>query len=71
MFNEILYERVKELQRLVWKSDDLMDQETLYDVQDIVADIALALAKEQGKEKELVAEFSWLYRDVIGGIING
>lgn len=55
------YERIKEIQQMVWKDDDRMDQETLFELQDGVADLALAIATDEGCEKDLVASFPWLY----------
>ena len=55
------YNRIKEIQQLVWKDDDRMDQETLFELQDGVADLALAIATDEGCEQDLVATFPWLY----------
>jgi len=55
------YEKIKEIQQLLWKDDDRMDQETLFELQDGVADLALAIATDEGWEKDLVASFPWLY----------
>lgn len=55
------YEKIKEIQRLAWKDDDRMDQDTLFDLQELIADLALAIATNEGKVNDLVYEFPWLY----------
>ena len=55
------YEKIKEIQRLAWKDDDRMDQDTLFDLQELIADLALAIATNEDKVKDLVYEFPWLY----------
>lgn len=56
-----MYEELKEIQKLLWKNDDLMDQETLFELQDKVADITLKAARSEGKIVDLVDSFKWLY----------
>lgn len=56
MYNEIVH-----IQKLVWKDDDRMDQETLFELQENVADLALMIAQKEGKAEQLVKEFPWLY----------
>lgn len=59
---DIVYETVKAIQRLAWKDDDMMTQETLFDLQEALAHLALELAVETGNETDLLSTFPWLYR---------
>ena len=56
-----VYEDLKELQLLVWSGDDLMSQDTLFEIQDKLADLTLKAAAAVGQERELAAAFPWLY----------
>lgn len=55
------YSKIKEIQQLVWKDDDRMDQETLFELQERVADLALAIATNEDKTEDLVHTFPFLY----------
>lgn len=55
------YEKIKEIQKLAWKDDDRMDQDTLFDLQEGIADLALAIATNEGMTDDLVKTFPWLY----------
>ena len=57
-----IYGELVNLQKLAWKDDDLMSQDTLFDVQDTLADMLLRVARECGKTEDLVKTFPWLYR---------
>lgn len=56
MYNEIVH-----IQKLIWKDDDRMEQEVLFELQEYVADLALKIAMKEGKADRLVKEFPWLY----------
>lgn len=56
-----VYEDLKELQLLVWSGDDLMSQDTLFEIQDKLADLTLNVAVAAGRDEDLVATFPWLY----------
>lgn len=56
-----IYKEVKTLQSLAWQDDDLMRHDTLFEVQDKLASLALALAQDCGKTDDLVKSFPWLY----------
>lgn len=58
--NEV-YEALKELQLLAWSGDDLLSQDTLFEIQDKLADLTLKVAVAAGMDKELAATFPWLY----------
>ena len=56
-----VYEDLKELQLLAWSGDDLMSQDTLFEIQNKLADLTLKAASAVGQERELAAAFPWLY----------
>jgi ribulose 1,5-bisphosphate carboxylase large subunit-like protein len=58
-----LYTQIKEIQKLVWKDDDLILQETLFELQDRIAVLALIIAKNENKTGDLINSFSWLYKN--------
>lgn len=57
-----MYKELKEIQQLLWKNDDRMDQDTLFELQDKMAKILLNVAEKEGKIGDLVKSFSWLYK---------
>lgn len=59
---EDIYNDLREIQNLVWQSDDLMAQDTLFEIQDKLADLMLKVAIAAGKEENLARSFPWLYR---------
>ena len=56
-----MYEKLKEIQQLLWKNDDLMDQDTLFELQDKFAKLTLEIAEKENKIEDLIETFSWLY----------
>lgn len=56
-----IYDELKETLLLSWVDDDYMDQETLFKLQDKIADLTLKVALRCGEGKDLVATFPWLY----------
>ena len=56
------YDRIVEIQEIVWRDDDRIDQENLFELQDRIADLALLIASNERKTEELVNAFPWLYR---------
>ena len=60
----MMYEKLEKIQEMLWKNDDLMDQETLFELQDYVAELILDVAGKEGPEKvdRLIAKFPWLYQ---------
>ena len=58
-----MYEKLEKIQELLWRNDDLMDQETLFELQDYVAKLILEVAGKEGPKTvdRLVAKFPWLY----------
>jgi hypothetical protein len=58
MLNELI-----ELQKLLWKDDDLMCQETLFSVQAKLQELVLKVAIDIKEENTILTEFPWLYRE--------
>ena len=56
-----LYEQLIDIQKLLWKDDDMMEQDTLFEVQDKFANILLMIANHAGKVDDLVKTFPWIY----------
>lgn len=59
-----IYKEIKHLQELAWRNEDLMKQETLYELQECLAGFALdcALACGYKETKDLLDTFPWLYK---------
>lgn len=50
-----------DIQKLAWKNDDRMDQETLFDLQDRIAEMALVIANNENRVDDLIKAFPWVY----------
>ncbi len=61
MVDVFLYERLKKLQKKVWKDDDRMSQDTLFEVQEDLATLILEVARRCNKERDLAESFPWIY----------
>lgn len=48
---------------LIWKDDDLMEQDTLFTLQDLVGDALLKSSNEEWNV-ELVEKFPWAFEEV-------
>ena len=59
-----IYNRLKKIQSLAWRGDDLMEQDTLFEMQDYIASLILDVAEDCGKTDDLVQSFPWLYEQV-------
>lgn len=57
-----MYEEIKNIQKLLWKHDDLMDQETLFEVKELVIKLALRIAEKEKKTDQLIKDFPNLYK---------
>ena len=57
-----MYEKLLTIQEMLWRDDDLMMQETLFELQDYVAELILNVAEKEGKVDELVVRFPFLYQ---------
>lgn len=58
------YTDIKNIMRLSMKDDDRMNQETLFELQEAVCNLALRIAVMEGKEQDLVNAFPWCYQEV-------
>ena len=56
-----MYNELKKIQSLLWKSDDRMDQDTLFELQDYVARLTLKAAEQESRTEDLLKSFPWLY----------
>jgi hypothetical protein len=56
-----MYNDIKKIQKLVWKDDDMMNQETLFELQGLVAEFALKIANREKKTAQLLRDFPFLY----------
>ena len=56
-----LFKDITEILGLAWKDDDRMDQETLFALQEKIAELALKIASREHKVDELVERFPWAY----------
>lgn len=59
---ENVTEKLVEIQKLLWKNDDLISQDDLFTLQDKISDLTLESAKEEGKVDLLVKEFPYIYK---------
>ena len=57
-----VYKEVEKIQEILWRNDDMIDQEDLYELQELVANFALKVAENEGKVEQLVKKFPFLYR---------
>ena len=64
------YRRMKSLLALAWKNDDYMSQESLFELQQKLANYTLDAASDCGEVFSLADEFPWLYAG-IAAIIGG
>jgi len=63
MTKQEIFEQLKGIQTLAWKQDDWMEQESLFDLQERVANLTLAVAQDIGNTalKDLCKTFPYLY----------
>lgn len=59
-----MYEKLEKIQEMLWRDDDMMRQETLFELQDYVAELILKVADKKGPTTvdRLVKKFPWLYQ---------
>lgn len=56
-----MYNEMRIIQKLLWKNDDLMDQDTLFVLQDMVCKLTLEIAQKENKIDDLIKSFPFLY----------
>lgn len=56
-----MYNELKEILSLLWKNDDRMDQDTLFELQDKMTEIILKVAKKEKKTDDLLKSFPYLF----------
>lgn len=58
------YKKVKEVLTLVYSGDDRMDQDTLFDLQEKLTQMALDIAKDEDQIVDLLGSFPFLFKCV-------
>ena len=58
-----IYAKLKTINAIAWRDDDLMEQENLFDLQEQLANLLLAVAQDCGEKTltDLVRSFPYLY----------
>lgn len=56
------FQTIKKIQELLWRDDDRMDQETLFEAQQEMAEFALNVARFENECDDLMKSFKWLYK---------
>ena len=58
-----IYTKLKTINAIAWRDDDLMEQDNLFDLQEQLANLLLAVAQDCGEKtlKDLVKSFPYLY----------
>ena len=56
-----MYNKLKEIQKLIFKGDDRMDQDDLFELQEKIAELTLEVAQKEEKTEQLIKDFKWLY----------
>ena len=56
-----MYEKLSKIQKLLWKDDDRISQETLFEIQERMAEVLLEVAKKEHKIDDLIKTFPWIY----------
>ena len=57
-----VYRQLVKTQKLLWNNDDSMDQDDLFEAQEIMQNLVLEFAISVGKEEEVLKEFPYLYK---------
>ena len=56
-----MYNELKKLQELMWKNEDMPDQEDWFEMQDLMAELVLKVAVKEKKTDDLIKSFPFLY----------
>lgn len=59
-----MYEKLEAIQEILWRNDDMIMQEDLFEAQEKLADLLLEVAVEEGKAEALAKKYPFLYRRV-------
>lgn len=62
MTKKDILKRLIKVQKLLWKDDDLMNQETLFDLQAEMQVLVLTVANDTNSTDIILKEFPWLYK---------
>lgn len=56
-----MYDTLKNVNVMLWKNDDMMSQDTLFELQHLFGNILLSVAIDEDKLDDLESSFPWLY----------
>jgi len=56
-----MYNKLRDIQKLIFKGDDRMDQDDLFELQEKIAELTLEVAQKEEKTEQLIKDFKWLY----------
>ena len=56
-----MYSDLKRIQELMWKNEDMPDQEDWFEMQDLMAALVLKAAVKEKKTDDLIKAFPFLY----------
>lgn len=56
-----MYSDLKRIQKLMWKNEDMPDQEDWFEMQDLMAALVLKAAVKEKKTDDLIKTFPFLY----------
>lgn len=64
LFGGKLFDLICALQQLAWKDDDMMDQDTLFEMQEKLSEFVLQFAERLSPEyvDRIVKQFPWMYK---------
>lgn len=58
-----MYKEIKRIQDLLWKNDDLMEQDDLFELQDYVAKLLLRVAQREHEVDDLLQSYPYMYQN--------
>ena len=60
-----MYKEIKKIQDMIWQDDDLMQQETLFELQEYAGNLLLKRAQKEDKTDDLLKSFPYMYQSSI------
>lgn len=58
-----MYKEIKKIQDMIWQDDDLMQQETLFELQEYAGNLLLKIAQKEDKTDDLLKSFPYMYQE--------
>ena len=59
---EVVYDELKQAMHFAWDHDDIIPQEDLFELQELLANLTLKVARWCNAERDLAAAFPYLYK---------